>query len=97
MIPTQLMTVDDVAASLQVKAKTVHQLVRDGKLGCVQVTPRQRRFTEDQVQAFLARRTMEPPRTVDAPSRTLLPSPQRELKPQRGDRAQIREEMRQWR
>jgi excisionase family DNA binding protein len=97
VIPTQLMTVSEVAAALRVKEKTVHQLVRDGKLSCFQVTPRQRRFTADQVQVFLATRTMEPPKMLDAPSGALLPSPKRELKSQRGDRAQLREEMRRWR
>jgi len=35
----------DVAAVLKVSPKTVHKLVREGKLPCVQVTTRERRFT----------------------------------------------------
>ena len=35
----------DVAAVLKVSPKTVHKLVREGKLPCVQVTARERRFS----------------------------------------------------
>ena len=40
----------DVAQLLGISVKTVHKLVRDGKLGCVQVTTKDRRFTQEQVQ-----------------------------------------------
>ena len=40
----------DVAQILGISVKTIHKLVRDGKLGCVKVTTRDRRFTQEQVQ-----------------------------------------------
>ncbi len=42
---TSLLHTCDVATLLGISAKTVHKLVREGKLPCVQVTARERRFT----------------------------------------------------
>ena len=47
--PSQIscpMTVMEVGSILGISTKTVHKLVREGKLSCVQVTARDRRFTE---------------------------------------------------
>jgi excisionase family DNA binding protein len=49
----QLMNAQDVALILKIAKKTVHKLVRNGKLGCVQVTAKDRRFTREQVQAYI--------------------------------------------
>ena len=38
---------------LGISPKTVHKLVREGKLPCVQVTTRERRFTPEQVQQYI--------------------------------------------
>jgi hypothetical protein len=43
----KLMTVKDVAEILGIAAKTVNKLVREAKLGCVQVTAKERRFTDN--------------------------------------------------
>jgi excisionase family DNA binding protein len=48
-----LLTAEDVAATLGISVKTVHKLVREGKLPCVQVTARERRFTPQQVQQYI--------------------------------------------
>jgi excisionase family DNA binding protein len=40
-----LSQVSDVAQMLGISSKTVHKLVREGKLPCVQVTALERRFT----------------------------------------------------
>ncbi|MGB6067120.1 MAG: helix-turn-helix domain-containing protein [Desulfomonilaceae bacterium] len=48
-----LLTATDVAAIMGVSPKTVHKLVREGKLPCVQVTARERRFTPEQVQQYI--------------------------------------------
>jgi excisionase family DNA binding protein len=93
----ELLTVDQAAAWLKLRPKRVNELVREGKLPCVQLTARERRFTAEQLREFIASRTLTPPRRVDSPARTLLPSLQKEQKSQRGDRAQLREEMRRWR
>ena len=48
-----LMNVPDVAQILRIVPKTVNKLVREGKLGCVQISSRDRRFTKEQVQAYI--------------------------------------------
>ena len=48
----QLLYPRDVAQVLGVSVKTVHKLVRDGKLGCVMVTERDRRFSKRTVAAL---------------------------------------------
>ena len=93
----RLLTVSEAAAWLNLRTKRVNELARAGKLPCVRLTPRERRFTVEQLREFVASRTLVPPKTIDVPQRTLLPSPKRELKSLGGTRAQIREEMRQWR
>jgi excisionase family DNA binding protein len=47
----RLLSPEDVAEILGISVKTVNKLAREGKLGCVQVTDRERRFTEEQVRA----------------------------------------------
>jgi len=49
----KLLTAKDVAEVLGIAAKTVHKLVREGKLGCVLVTSKGRRFTEQQVRDYI--------------------------------------------
>jgi excisionase family DNA binding protein len=49
----KLMTAKDVAEILGIAAKTVNKLVREGKLGCVQVTAKERRFTKQQIQEYI--------------------------------------------
>jgi excisionase family DNA binding protein len=49
----RLLSPKDVAEILGISVKTVHKLVREGKLGCVQVTSKERRFTEEQVKAYV--------------------------------------------
>jgi excisionase family DNA binding protein len=53
----KLMTAKDVAEILGIAAKTVNKLVREAKLGCVQVTAKERRFTEDQIREYIESRT----------------------------------------
>lgn len=45
--PQVLWRVSDVARILGISSKTVHKLVREGKLPCVQVTARERRVVEE--------------------------------------------------
>jgi excisionase family DNA binding protein len=67
-----LLTILDVAEQLQLKPKTVHQLVRDGKLACVQLTPRERRFLPDHVQEFIRSKTVPVPKPLDPGSQDKL-------------------------
>ncbi len=48
----QLLTAMAVAPILGISPKTVHKLVRERKLACVQVTSRDRRFTNEQIQGM---------------------------------------------
>ncbi|AFM23347.1 helix-turn-helix domain-containing protein [Desulfomonile tiedjei] len=57
----QLMDVKDIAKILKIAPKTVHKLVREGKLGCVQVTDKDRRFTREQVQTHIASQSVYVP------------------------------------
>jgi len=54
----RLLSPKQVAEILGISVKTVHKLVRDGRLGCVQVTARDRRFTEEQLRQYLEERTL---------------------------------------
>ena len=51
----------DAAQLLGICKKTVHKLVRENKLACVQITARERRFTEDQIRDFIISKTIERP------------------------------------
>ena len=43
----------EVATILKIAVKSVNKRVREGKLACVQVTARERRFTHEQVQEYI--------------------------------------------
>ena len=49
----ELLTAKGVGAILGISVKTVHKLVREKKVACVQVTPRERRFTHEQIQEYI--------------------------------------------
>lgn len=49
----RLLEPKEVASMLMISLKTVHKLVREKKLACVQVTARERRFTPEQVQQYI--------------------------------------------
>jgi excisionase family DNA binding protein len=53
----KLLSAKDVAEILGISAKTVNKLVREGKLGCVQVTANERRFTEEQIGEYIESRS----------------------------------------
>jgi excisionase family DNA binding protein len=50
----------EVATILKIAVKTVNKLVRQGKLACVQVTSRDRRFTHEQVQEYIQSQSTSP-------------------------------------
>jgi excisionase family DNA binding protein len=97
---SQLLTPTDVAGILGISVKTVHKLAREGKLGCVQVTSKERRFTEEQVRAYIdaQSKTIQKVR-VDTLRHRQVSSP-----PKKGgaksfgvSKADLRKEMSQWR
>ncbi len=97
---SQLLTPTNVAGILGISVKTVNKLVRDGKLGCVQVTSKERRFTDEQVRVY-----------IDAQSKGIQDgrvdrkhAPRVSLGPKKGgqksssffDRANLLKEIRSW-
>ena len=70
-----LYTDTEVAAILMITKKMVQELVRKGQLACVQMTPRIRRFTPEQVQQYIDSHSTPPPvdkqrsRPVSSPAR----------------------------
>jgi len=98
-----LLTPEKAAQYLGIKVKTLHQLVREGKLACVQVTARDRKFTEAQIQEFIESRTIPTPKIVDRKTPHTLPFPRKGGDKQKStgdflsERARMREELRSWR
>lgn len=95
----KLMTAKQVADILGVSVKTVHKLVREGKLGCVQVTSKERRFAEEQVRAYIEAQSKKPEEVrIDTPR-----VKQVSCHPKKGgersfgvSKADLRKEMRLW-
>jgi excisionase family DNA binding protein len=93
-----LLSAKGVGAILGISAKTVHKRVREGKLACVQVTSRDRRFTHEQVQEYIrsqstsVRVDKKHPRPVSSP-----PKKGGDKKSVGLSRTDLREEMRSWR
>jgi excisionase family DNA binding protein len=95
----RLLTVATVAVILNLSPKTINKLAREGKLACVQVTSRDRRFTHEQVQEYIRSRSTSV--RVDKKE----PRPVSSAPKKGGDRApsvgvngkDLREEMRRWR
>jgi excisionase family DNA binding protein len=95
----RLLKAMDVAEILGISVKTVHKLVRDGKLGCVQVTGKERRFSEAQVAAYIGAQSIGPKEVrVDTSRRRRVSS-----EPKKGgekslgfSRRSLMQEMRQW-
>ena len=56
-----------------ITAKTVHKLARDGRLGCAEVTARERRFTMELVEEFIKGETRHRDRALDKPHGTTTP------------------------
>lgn len=95
----RLLSAKDVAEILGISVKTVNKLVREGKLGCVQVTGKERRFTEEQVRAYIEAQSNGPKEVRVDTTRTRRVSSE----PKKGgekslgfSRRSLIEEMRQW-
>jgi excisionase family DNA binding protein len=95
----RLLSPKDVAEILGIIVKTVHKLVREGKLGCVQVTAKERRFTEEQVRTYIdgQSRGIREGRVDRKPAPRLSSVPKKGGQKSFGDlRTSLREEMSQW-
>lgn len=95
----RLLCPTDVAEILGISVKTVHKLVRGGKLGCVQVTAKERRFTAEQVRAYVEAQSRRPEEVrIDTPRTGRVSSgPKKGGEKSLGfSRRSLIEEMRQW-
>jgi excisionase family DNA binding protein len=99
---TPLLTPEHVAEYLGVKVKAVHRLVREGALACIQIAPRDRRFSEEQVQDYLRSRTVAvPSKRIDSNRAGSLSSRRgftgKKLTGDLSARGELRREVRSWR
>jgi hypothetical protein len=91
-----LLDAEDVARILKRSVKTVHKRVREGKLACVQGSPKDRKFTREQVEAYIKAQSTQV--RIDRVPVKPVTSPQ----PKGGEksfgvsRADLRKEMSQW-
>ena len=96
---SRLLMPANVAEILGISVKTVHKLVREGKLGCVQVTGKERRFAEEQVRAYIEAqsRGIHEVRVDRKPARRVSSEPKKGGEKSLGfSRRSLIEEMRQW-
>jgi excisionase family DNA binding protein len=92
----KLMTAKDVAELLGISVKTVNKQVRAGLLGCVQITSKERRFTQEQVRAYIESKSQ--PVRVDTTAAKPLFYPGKGGEKSFGvSKADLRKEMSQWR
>jgi len=95
----RLLSASEVAEILRISTKTVNKLAREAKIGCVQVTSRERRFSEEQVRAYIEAQSKKPAEVrVDMPHARQVSSP-----PKKGgersfgvSKADLRKEMSLW-
>ncbi len=93
----KLLTAKDVAEILGISVKTVNKLVREGKLGCVQVTAKERRFTEDQIRDYIESRRSKVQIDKTKPNRVKSAAPKGGEKSSRVfNRADLLKEIRSW-
>ena len=93
----KLLSAKDVAEILGISVKTVNKLVREAKLGCVQVTAKKRRFTEEQIRQYIETRSskLQIDRTI--PDRVKSAAPKGGEKSFGVSKADLRKEMSLWR
>jgi hypothetical protein len=97
----ELLSPEDAARQLRRSVRTIHAFVREGKLECVQQSPRVRFFLQEHIDAFIRRHTMTLPTPIDKSMSAGLPLPRKrgDKEKSTGDsvRAQLKKEMRSWR
>jgi len=94
-IPRSLST-QEVGEILGISVKTVNKRVREGKLGCVQVTTKERRFTEDQIRDYIESRSSKVQIDTRTPVRVKSAAPKGGEKSIGVSKADLRKEMSLW-
>ncbi len=90
----KLLSAKDVAEILGISVKTVNKLVREAK--CVQVTAKERRFTEEQIRDYIESRSSKVQIDRTKPDRVKSAAPKGGEKSFGGSKADLRKEMSQW-
>ncbi len=94
------LTPEQVAELLNIQVRAVHRLVRNKKLGCIQVDSKNRRFTKEQVEEFVQRQSVDIPKPVDTSATQSLPFPRKgganSTSHRADDLASIAEEIKSW-
>jgi|SRR5271157_1493339 len=98
-----LLSPEQVAEILGIAVRRVHELVRRREVRCVQISPKDRRFTQEQIDEYITRRsTPESPKQVDRKSADKLPFAPKggDYRKSTGDslseRKKMKEELRSW-
>jgi len=69
-----LLAPEDVSTILAISVKGIHELCRSGRLEYIRVNGKERRFTEEMVQAFIQEQTVSrPKKSVDRSRPLTLP------------------------
>jgi len=93
----KLLSAIEVAEILGISVKTVNKLVREAKLGCVRVTAKERRFTEDQIREYIESRSSTVQIDRTKPDRVKSAAPKGGEKSSRVfNRADLLKEIRSW-
>src|SRR5208283_5884659 len=92
----KLLRAKDVAEILGISVKTVNKLVREAKLGCVQVTAKERRFTDDQIREYIESRSTKVQIDSITSDRVKSQPPKGGEKSIGVSKADLRKEMRRW-
>jgi excisionase family DNA binding protein len=93
----RLYTEEETAEYLGLKVKKVQEHVRNGKLQCVQLSARDRMFTEEQIKDFLQRRTIPLPKPLDRkPREQVRYSPERRKSSGGSSVRALRKEIHSW-
>jgi excisionase family DNA binding protein len=77
---TPLLSAKDVAQYLGVKTKTVHEYVRRGELSHIELSSKEKRFTEEHVQEFISKKTKPAKKQIDKKSSGFVTYPRKEAK-----------------
>jgi Helix-turn-helix domain len=55
---TRLLSAEEVGEILGISARAVNKLAKEWKLGCIEITPRKRRFSPELVEEFIRAETI---------------------------------------
>lgn len=99
IVESPLMTAGEASEYLKVSVRTLHGLVRKGKLACIQYNQRVRHFTKEHLEEFISSQHVpvrKESRKNRLPERTVKRKRESRREVGNTDPAALRAEMRQW-